>query len=178
MMDLINGVDRNKMIWAVSSIPPGMIPAQTEGSPTGQGNPMAALSSLKAIDLALDYTDNLLINLGVITGKKEDAQQLTTMANSYKTLFGTSLATKDPTLGKVLVGLTIDAKDERVNLSLKLDKATVEELEKRAAEKQAMPMPGGEAPPAGGPEAGAPAAPNAAPAAPSAPTAPSDGSHD
>jgi hypothetical protein len=107
---------------------------------------MGALAGLKAIDLSLDFSDNLVFDLGVITGGKDNAQQLMTMANSYKTLFGTSLAMKDPTLGKVLNGLIIDAKDERVNLSLKIDKATVEELAKKAAEKQPMPGPDAAAP--------------------------------
>lgn len=164
VMDLIGGIDKGKMLWAVATIPPGSIP---EGAGGGMGNPLSSLSSVKALDLALDYNQNLTLDLGVITGSKEDAQQMMTMANSYKTLFGGSVASKSPELGKILGGLSIDAKDNKVILALKLDQATVEELAKKAKEKQgAMPM--------GMDEGAAPApAADAPPAAPeSAPTAP------
>ncbi len=159
LMELVKGVDKDKMLWAVGSIPPGMIPP-SEGA-GGPANPLASLSGLKALDLSLDFAENLIIELGVITGGKENAQQMVTMANSYKTLFGTSLAMKDPTLGKVLNGLTIDSKDARMNISLKLDKATVDELAKKAAEKQ--PMPGAEEAPPGAAVPPMPAVPLPAP---------------
>ncbi|MCE9625330.1 MAG: hypothetical protein K8R69_07770 [Deltaproteobacteria bacterium] len=170
VMDLIGGVDKGKMLWAVAKIPEGMIPAGAGG---GMGNPMSALSSVKAIDLGIDYNENLNIDLGVITGTKEDAQQMMTMANSYKTLFGASLASKSPELGKILGALSIDAKENKVLLALKLDKATVEDLAAKAkAQQAAMPMGGM---PDEGP-GGAPAVPPPPPGAPgtaeSAPSAP------
>jgi len=180
MMDLIGGVDKGKMLWAVATIPEGAIPA---GGGGGMGNPMSALATVKALDLALDYAQNLTLDLGVLTGNNEDAQQIMTMANSYKTLFGASLASKSPELGKILGALSIDAKDNKVVLTLKLDQATVEDLANKAKAAQAGGMPMGMdegAPPAGAPEAAPPAPPAppaAAPgtpaaAAPSAPAAP------
>lgn len=186
MMDLINSIDKGKMLWAVATIPPGAIPAGEGG---GMGNPMSALSSVKALDLTLDFLQNLNLDLGVITGSKEDAQQMMTMANSYKTLFGGSVASKSPELGKVLGGLSIDAKENKVILTLKLDQATVEDLANKAKQKQGpMPMgmdegmgaPAPAVPPAAPPAAAmdpgfpptAPAVPPPAPAAPIAPAAP------
>jgi hypothetical protein len=164
VMNLIKGVDKGKMIWAVGSIPPGMIPASGAADP---GNPMASLANLKAIDLSLDYADNLVLDLGVFTGSAEDAKQLQTMANSYKTLFGGSLAQKDPSFGKVLTGLTIDAKEDKIILTLKLDKATVEELSKKAP--GALPGGAGAASPMGEPM---PPPPEAVPPPPPAEPAP------
>ena len=124
VMELISNIDRSKMLWAVATIPPGMVPSDA----AEPGNPMAMLSALKAMDLAIDYADNLTIDLGVVASSAEDAKQIETMANSYKTLFGGSMAQKDPTLGKVLNALTIQASDKRVKVSLKLDKTTVDEI--------------------------------------------------
>ncbi len=165
VMDLINGVDKGKMLWAVATIPEGVIPAGAGGG--GMGNPMGALNSVKALDLALDYNQNLVLDLGVLTGTKEDAQQMMTMANSYKTLFGASVASKSPELGKILGALSIDAKENKVILALKLDQATVEDLAKKAqAGAAGMPM-GGMEPGAGGPPPGVPAGvPESAPSAP------------
>lgn len=133
IMDLISNLDRSKMLWAVATIPPGMVPP-------GNAEPaMALLSSLKAMDVAIDYGDNLVIDLGIITASAEDAKQFETMANSYKTLFGGSMAQKDPTLGKVLSALTIQASDKRVKIALKLDKATVQEISQKS--KGASPLP-------------------------------------
>ncbi|HCU24071.1 MAG TPA: hypothetical protein DF383_03560 [Deltaproteobacteria bacterium] len=131
VMDIVKGLDKGKMLWAVALIPEGTIPAGAEG---GAGNPMNALSSMKSLDLALDYNGNLLLDLGIFTATKESAQQMMTMANSYKTLFGGTLASKSPELGKILGGLSIDAKENKVVLTLKLDQATVEELAKKAKE--------------------------------------------
>lgn len=168
MMDLIKGVDKSKMIWAVASIPAGTIPAG------GAGNPMASLSSVKAIDLALDYAKELTLDLGIFAATKEDAQQMMTMANSYKTLFGASLASKSPELGKILSSLSIDAKESKVVLTLKLDQATVEELANKAKQNAPGLAPGGSpAMPLDEGDAGAPPPPPAAPpAAESAPSAP------
>ena len=170
MMDLIKGVDKSKMLWAVGSIPPGVVPA-------GGAGPMASLSSVKAVDLAIDYTTELTVELGILAATKEDAQQMMTMANSYKTLFGASLASKSPELGKILSSLSIDAKENKVVLALKLDQATVDELANKAKQSApglapAVPMEGGDAgappPPMPPTTETVPAAPPAAPAAPMA----------
>jgi len=170
--DLIGGVDKGKMVWAVGTIPPGVIPSG--GDAGGPGNPMAALSSLKAVDLAIDYTDNLTLDLGVVAGSADDDKQIETMANSYKTLFGASMAQKDPSLGKVMNGLTIAANKERVVLSLKLDKATVDDLAAKAG-KSGPPGMGamGDTPPGGAAPGMAPGmAPSDAGMPPAAPAAP------
>lgn len=161
LMALVNGLDKGKMVWAVATIPPGSIPA----GGGGMGNPLSSLDSVKALDLALDYNEGLTLDLGVITGTKEDAQQMMTMANSYKTLFGGSVASKSPELGKILGGLSIDAKENKVVLALKLDKATVEELAAKAKQQQgAMPMGMDEG--MGAPAPAVPGTPESAPSAP------------
>lgn len=163
LMDLVNTVDKGKMLWAAAVIPPGMIPA---GGPGGMGGPMAALGSLKAIDLAIDYLDSLTLDLGVVAASADDAKQIQTMANSYKTLFGGAMAAKDPSIGKVLNALTIDAKNDRVVLALKLDKATVDDLANKAGQAVPPMAPGQPAP------MGMPMDPGTAPSAPMMPPAP------
>lgn len=163
VMDLVNSVDKGRMVWAVAAIPPGLIPA----GDSQPGNPMASLSNMKAIDLALDYADNLVLDLGIVTASESDAKQLQTMATSYQSLFGPSLVEKDPSFGKLLSGLTINSKGDRLVLSLKLDKATVEELSKKAPAAAFGGAPGG--PPAGAPMGDPMADPGMAPPPPSAP---------
>ncbi|HKY64493.1 MAG TPA: hypothetical protein VJR29_13885 [bacterium] len=163
IMDLVKGVDKGKMLWAVAAIPEGSIPAG------GAGNPMASLSSVKAVDLALDYAKELTVDLGIFAASKEDAQQMMTMANSYKTLFGASLASKSPELGKILSSLSIDAKESKVVLALKLDQATVEELANKAKQSGAGLAP---AVPVEGGDAGVPPPPPSPAAAESVPSAP------
>jgi hypothetical protein len=165
MMDLLKGVDKSKMLWAAATIPEGSIPAG------GAGNPMASLSSVKAVDLGIDYAKELMIDLGIFAATKEDAQQMMTMANSYKTLFGASLASKSPELGKILSSLSIDAKESKVILTLKLDQATVDDLANKAKQSGAGMGPGaGPAMPMDDGDAGAP--PPAPPVAESVPSAP------
>lgn len=130
LMDLLGAVDTGKMLWAVAIVPEGVVPAGGAGGP---GNPMGALAGIKALDLAMDMGKDLSLDLGIIAGTPEDAKQMETMANSYKTLFGTSLAQKDPNMGKILNNLTIGVEGNRVALGLLVDEATVEELSKKAA---------------------------------------------
>jgi hypothetical protein len=146
LMDLMQGVDTGKMLWAVAVVPEGMMP----GGPQAEAGPMGAFSQIKALDLALDLSKDLTLDLGVIAGTPEAAQQMQTMANSYKALFGSSLAAKNPNLGKVLNDLTIGVSGPRVALNLKVDQATVEQLSNQAesAVPPAAPeaVPGGDAP--------------------------------
>jgi len=150
LMALTKTLDMDRMIWAVGVIPEGAIP----GAGGGPGNPMGALSGVKAIDLALDISKDLNLDLGIIAGTPDDAKQMQTMANSYKALFGTSLAKNNPSIGKVLAGLEINADGNRVAISLKLDEATVTELSKEAqaavpgaAQDAPAPIEGGIVPP-------------------------------
>lgn len=131
LMSLLKAVDSTKMLWAVAVVPAGAIPGGGGGG--GPGNPMAALSNIKAIDLAMDMSDKLTLDLGVIAGSADDAKQMENMANSYKTLFGASLAQKEPKLGEVLSGMTVSSEGDRVVLNLQVEQSTVEELSQKAA---------------------------------------------
>jgi hypothetical protein len=136
VMDVADGLDKGKMLWAVGLIPPGAIPA---GNAANGGNPLSSLSSAKSVDLTLDYNENLALDLGIAAATKEDAQQMMTTANSYKTVLGGTLASKSPEMGKVLSGLSIDAKENKLLVALKLDQATVEELTKAKEKAPATP---------------------------------------
>lgn len=133
LMDLIKTVDHNKMLWAVGLIPEGMIPSSQPGGPA---SPTSSFSGLKALDFSVDYKGDLSLDLGIIAQEEGQAQQMVTMANSYKALFGTSFAQKDPNVGKIFNSITIDQDGNRVAISLKLDKDTVEEISKKAQQKK------------------------------------------
>lgn len=129
LMDLLKTVDSSRMLWAVAIVPEGAMGAPGAQQP---GSPLGALSGVKALDLALDISKELKVDLGIITGTPEDAKQMETMVNSYKTLFGASLAQQDPNLGKVFSNLNVKVNEKRVTLNLELDEATVTELSKKA----------------------------------------------
>jgi hypothetical protein len=130
IMAMISGMDTQKMLWAVGIVPEGALPGQ--GAPPEAGNPMGAFSAVKSVDLAVDYYKDLTVDLGIMAGAEEEAKQMMTMANSYKTLFGSSLAQQNPSLGKVFNNVMIDVKGSRLAISLKLDEATVKELSEQA----------------------------------------------
>ncbi len=155
VMDLIKSVDQNKMLWAVGLIPEGATPP---GAASNPADPMSSFSGLKAMDLSVDYIGDLTLDLGIIAKEEAQAQQVMTMANSYKALFGASLGQKDPSVGKVFEGLNIIQTGNRVVISLKLDKATVDEISKKAEQPPApaagsgsdtVPSPGPDAAPSG-----------------------------
>lgn len=154
LLDLVSAVDTKKMIWAVGIIPEGAIPPAGEQ----EGSPMGAFSKIKALDLAMDISKDMTIDLGVIAGTPEDAQQMQTMANSYKALFGASLAQKNPNLGKVLNDMSIGVSGPRMALSLKLDEATLEQLSQQAG--TVVPGAEGVPPEREGDEAAPPAPPS------------------
>lgn len=137
LMDLLKGVDTSRMLWAVAIVPEGTMPS----GPEAQAGPMGAFSQIKAVDVALDIAKGLILDVGLIAGTPEAAQQMQTMANSYKTLFGSSLAAKNPSLGKAFNNLTIGVNGPRVSLNLKLDETTVQDLSQQA-ESAAPPAPG------------------------------------
>ena len=159
LMALIKGVDTGKMLWAVALIPPGLVPPPS--GPEAEAGPAAVFSHIKAIDLALDMAKDLSLDLGIQAATPEDAQQMQTMANSYKTLFGSSLAQKNPDLGKAFNQINIAVEGPRMALSLKLDQATVEQLSKQAAAPATEPPPAMGAP--GTEEQAPPPEPPAAP---------------
>jgi len=128
IMDMIGEIDTGKMLWAVGIVPEGALPG---GSGAGAG-PLGAFAAVKAIDLAVDYTKELTVDLGIIAGAEEEAKEMLTMANSYKTLFGTSLAQQNPNLGKLFGNLTLEVSGKRLAIHLKLDEATVQELSEQA----------------------------------------------
>ncbi len=127
LMDLVNGMDKSKMLWAVAVVPPGVIPADA-----GEG-PMAALAGVQALDLAIDYGNDLTLDLGIMSKTEDETKKIETMINTYKALIGASVAQKDPSVGKVLNGLTVTVNGKRLLLGLKVDKATLDEISQKAS---------------------------------------------
>ncbi len=130
MMKQLQTVDQNKMIWAVA-----LIPEKPEAE-ADKGAAARGLSSIKAIDFMLDFDKVFLADLGVLAKSKEDAQQMTAMANSYRALFGSSLGKQNPAVGKLLESLKIENAEDRVKLSIQVDQETLEMISKKIQEKE------------------------------------------
>jgi hypothetical protein len=129
LMNLSKGVDQTKMLWALALLPE-KTDSDTETMPTPQG-----LSAVRAIDFTLDFDKVFFADLGVLTKTKEDAQQMTAMATSYKTLFGSSVGKQNPAIGKLLESLKIKNTEARVEISLQIDQETLEMISKKVQEK-------------------------------------------
>lgn len=130
LVDLFTHRDTNKLIWGAATIPPSV------GQNPGQ-NPMSnTLQGLKAFSLTVDYDKDLAIEL---TGNAQDnaqAQNLANLMNSYKTIFGASLSSKDPALGQAIQGMQINNQDASLKVSLKLPRQVVEKMSKDLKEKK------------------------------------------
>jgi hypothetical protein len=167
LMDLYNKRDDKKMLYGVGLIPPGVTP------PAQPGDPMASLQGIKAFSLGIDYDNqNLSIDLTANAQDANQAQSLTNMINSYKTIFGTTLASQQPAVGQIIQGANITNQDKSITISLKVSDAVLKQLSQMVAEKKAgagapMGMPGDPSmpPPPSAPAPGLGAAP-AMPAAP------------
>lgn len=152
LVGLFNKRDANKLLWGAAILPPP--PA---GQAAQAGDPMAALQSLKAFSIGIDYNDkDLTIDWSGSTQEATEAQNLVNMVNSYKTIFGATLAAQQPALGQVIQGAQITNKDKEIMISLKLGEEVLKQLSQKMNEK--APAPGA-----------APSAPSAAPSVP-APT--------
>lgn len=161
LMDLFNKRDSKKLLWGA-----GLIPASATPPPSQPGDPMAALQGLKAFSLGIDYDKDLTIDLTAQAQDAAQAQNLTNLVNSYKTIFGASLAAQQPMWGQVIQGAQIGNQDKLVTISLKLNEEVVKQLSQMAAAKKDK---GPEAPPAPSAMPGAGAGLDTPPAVPQPP---------
>jgi hypothetical protein len=177
LMDLYAKRDTKKILWGTGLIPP------STAAPSGQpGDPMASLQGLKAFTLALDYDNkDLTIDWTGYSQDASQAQSLVNLVNSYKSIFGASLAAQDPLWGQTIQGMQIGNQEKSVTISLKLSDELLKQMsQKLAAKAKEMTPPAGGVPAPG--EAPAPGVaepvpppspsgpmPGAAPAAPPAP---------
>lgn len=133
LIDLFNGRDQKKLLWGGGIIPQGAIPASpTPGQP---GDPMAAIQGLKAFSLGIDYDKELTIDW---VGQAQDAaqaQNLANLINSYKSIFGATLAAQQPMWGQVIQGSQISNQDKSIKISLKLGEDLVKQLSQQIAQK-------------------------------------------
>jgi len=175
LMELYNKRDTKKMLWGVGLIPPGVTP------PAQPGDPLASLQGIKAFSLAIDYdTKDLSLDLTANAQDASQAQSLTNLINSYKTIFGASLATQQPAVGQIIQGAQISNQDKSITLSLKISELVLKQLSQMVADKKGgggapmgMPAEPTSPPPSGAPVPGAgaaPAAPSPPPPVPPSPT--------
>jgi hypothetical protein len=150
LIDLYNQRDSKKLLWGVATLPQNL--ANTE---TKSGDPMAALQGLKAFSLGIDYDKDLGISWTGHTQDAAQAQNLANLVNSYKTIFGASLAVQQPMWGQVIQGVQISNQEKSVNIALKINEPLVKQISQKIAEKSkqraaagASPgLPGGSAEP-------------------------------
>lgn len=130
LMDLVVAAQKSRMLWAVASVPAGLIPQSPQG---GAQNPMAALEKMSAVDLGIDYdAAKLNVDLGAKLENEDAAKGLVTTLNSYVTLFGAGLAQKDPNIASLMKSLSIGNKKERLLISLAVEKQVLESLTQKA----------------------------------------------
>ncbi|MFO1518172.1 MAG: hypothetical protein U1F57_00685 [bacterium] len=164
LMELFNKRDANKMLWGAGIVPSTGAPVNAQ-----PGDPMASLQGIKAFSLGIDYDKELSIDLTANSQDAAQAQNLVNLINSYKTIFGASLAAQEPMWGQVIQGAQIGNQDKSVTISLKLSEALVKQLSQKVQEKKNEKAPDGMP---GMPDSGMPPPPPAPPSPTSAPSAP------
>ena len=97
---------------------------------------MASLQGLEAFTFGIDY--NKSISLDWIGNARDvtQAQNIANLFNSYKTIFGASIAAQYPQWGQVIQGAQITSKDKVVNLSLSIGEDLIQEIKQKIAEKK------------------------------------------
>ncbi len=145
LVDLFNKRDSNKLLWGAAILPPppaGQTPAQA-------GDPMAALQGLKTFSLGIDYNNkDISIDWAGNTQEASQAQNIVNLVNSYKTIFGATLAAQQPSLGQVIQGAQISNQDKTIHISLKLNEEVLKQLSQKMADKnkESAPAPGAASP--------------------------------
>ncbi len=131
LIDLFNKKDSEKMIWGVGVLPRPATPSNPQNP-----DPMASLQGLEAFTFGIDY--NKSISLDWIGNARDvtQAQNIANLFNSYKTIFGASIAAQYPQWGQVIQGAQITSKDKVVNLSLSIGEDLIQEIKQKIAEKK------------------------------------------
>jgi|GEM_PF-2560998 len=170
LMELYEKRDSKKLLWGAGIIPPSAM----EGAANQPGSPMASLQGLKSFSINVDYDNkDLSINWTGNTQEPSQAQNMVNLINSYKTIFGASLAAQQPLWGEALQGMQITSQEKSIALGLKLSEALLKEISQQFAKSKAgAPMAAPAPEPAAPPPVPAPSGAAAQPAAPEAPPAP------
>lgn len=140
LVDLYNGRDPKKLLWGGGIIPQGAMPPSA--NPGQPGDPMTALQNLKAFSLGIDYDKELTIDWVGQAIDAAQAQNLANLINSYKSIFGATLAAQQPMWGQVIQGSQISNQDKAIKISLKLSEELVKQLSEQLAQKGKEKGPG------------------------------------
>ena len=131
LVSLFNKRNANKLLWGAA-----ILPSPPAGQASQPGDPMAALQSLKDFSIGVDYNNkDLSIDWSGSTQDATQAQNLVNMVNSYKTIFGATLASQQPALGQVIQGAQIGNQDKSITISLKLNEEVLKQLSQKMNEK-------------------------------------------
>lgn len=138
LVTLFNKRDADKLLWGAAILPP---PPAGE-NPNQAADPMAALQGLKGFSIGIDYNNkDLSIDWFGNTQDATQAQNIVNMINSYKTIFGATLATQQPALGQVIQGAQITHKDKDITVTLKVNEEVLNQLSQKMKEKNSPAAP-------------------------------------
>ncbi|MBL7685613.1 MAG: hypothetical protein JNK65_06235 [Deltaproteobacteria bacterium] len=130
LMDLFSKRDPQKLLWGSALLPQNATP------PAQPGDPLASLQSLKAFTLGLDYNKDLAIDWTGYAADAPQAQNILNLINSYKTIFGASIASQEPMWGQVIQSAQITSQDKSISIGLKLSEELLKQISQKVAVKK------------------------------------------
>ncbi len=131
LMDLFAQRDAQKMIWGA-----GVLPRPATASNPQNPDPMASLQGLEAFTFGIDFNKALTIDWVGNAHDTTQAQNIANLFNSYKTIFGASIAAQYPQWGQVIQSAQITNKDKTISLSLSIGEDLIQEIKQKIAEKK------------------------------------------
>ncbi|MCP5468204.1 MAG: hypothetical protein H7A32_02930 [Deltaproteobacteria bacterium] len=123
LLKQIKSIDTKKMLWFAAIVPEG----KNTDDPTNS-------SSIQAVDLTMDFPDELHFELGLTTHSESEAKEMESQALSYQILFGKRLAQQDPAFAKAIEGIKIMTDSNRLIISFTLNQEQIKSLEKMKLE--------------------------------------------
>jgi hypothetical protein len=130
MMNMIDRVDKNVMVWGC-----GLVPQDVKEEATS-GNPMfAAFNDVNALIFTLDGAQGVNVNLQALCSSADSAQKVGEALNGLKMMAG-ALAAQEPLAGEFLEKIQIEPTGDLVALSADIPKELIEKAKAKAREFQ------------------------------------------
>ncbi len=133
LMDLFNKQEDKKILWGAGLIP--------QTPPPSTSDAPAPLQGVKSFSLSMDYDKELSLEITANTQDGTQAQNLANLANSYKTIFSTSLAAQQPSWAQVIQNAKIENQNQALSLSLKLNEEVLKQMATLIAERKKQNKP-------------------------------------
>ncbi len=117
LMKQVKSIDSKKMLWFAAIVP------------EQQANADASPNHIKAVDLTIDFPEELNFELGLTAASEADAKDMESQALSYQILFGQRFSQKDPSFAEAVKAIKIESQGNRLSIYFSLTPEQIKSLE-------------------------------------------------